>query len=66
MSIKRKISKLRAEMLELIDELDVEIGDLEDKETLTEKQEEKLDNLNEIKEVIETACDDLAEYDPEG
>lgn len=60
----KKISKLRDLAEEVLnDYIEEEVEKLEEKENLTEKQEEKLDWLETLRDTLETTYEDLEEYD---
>lgn len=60
----KKISKLRDLAEEVLnDYIEEEVEKLEEKENLTEKQEEKLDWLETLRDILETTYEDLEEYD---
>ena len=62
-AIKNKVSKIRDLLEDLKSEIEIDIYDLEEKENLNERQEEKYDFLNGLKEVLEDADYSLCDYE---
>lgn len=62
-AIKNKVSKIRDLLEDLKYEIEIDIDDLEGKEKLNEKQEEKYDFLNGLREVLEDADYSLCDYE---
>lgn len=62
-AIKNKVSKIRDLLEDLKSEIEIDICDLEEKENLNERQEEKYDFLNGLKEVLEDADYSLSDYE---
>ena len=62
-AIKNKVSKIRDLLEDLRGEIEDDIYDLEERENLNEKQEEKYDFLNELKEVLEDVDYSLSDYE---
>ena len=62
-AIKNKVSKIRDLLEDLKSEVEDDIYDLEERENLNEKQEEKYDFLNELKEVLEDVDYSLSDYE---
>ena len=62
-AIKNKVSKIRDLLEDLKSEVEIDICDLEEKENLNERQEEKYDFLNGLKEVLEDADYSLSDYE---
>lgn len=62
-AIKNKVSKIRDLLEDLKSEVESDIYDLEEKENLNERQEEKYDFLNGLKEVLEDADYSLSDYE---
>ena len=62
-AIKNKVSKIRDLLLDLKSEIEIDIYDLEEKENLNERQEEKYDFLNGLNEVLEDVDYSLCDYE---
>lgn len=62
-AIKNKVSKIRDLLEDLKSEVEIDICDLEEKENLNERQEEKYDFLDGLKEVLEDADYSLSDYE---
>jgi hypothetical protein len=62
-AIKNKVSKIRDLLEDLKSEIEIDICDLEERENLNERQEEKYDFLNGLKEVLEDADYSLSDYE---
>lgn len=62
-AIKNKVSKIRDLLEDLKSEVESDIYDLEEKENLNERQEEKYDFLNGLREVLEDADYSLSDYE---
>lgn len=62
-AIKNKVSKIRDLLEDLKSKVEIDIYDLEERENLNERQEEKYDFLNGLKEVIEDADYQLSDYE---
>lgn len=62
-AIKNKVSKIRDLLEDLKSEIEIDICDLEERENLNERQEEKYDFLNGLKEVLEDADYSLCDYE---
>ena len=62
-AIKNKVSKIRDLLEDLKSEIEIDIYDLEERENLNERQEEKYDFLNGLKEVLEDADYSLSDYE---
>lgn len=62
-AIKNKVSKIRDLLEDLKSEIEIDICDLEEKENLNARQEEKYDFLNGLKEVLEDADYSLCDYE---
>lgn len=62
-AIKNKVSKIRDLLEDLKYEIEIDIDDLEGRENLNERQEEKYDFLNGLKEVLEDADYSLSDYE---
>lgn len=62
-AIKNKVSKIRDLLEDLKSEIEIDIDDLEERENLNERQEEKYDFLNGLKEVLEDADYSLCDYE---
>ena len=62
-AIKNKVSKIRDLLEDLKSEIEIDICDLEEREHLNERQEEKYDFLNGLKEVLEDADYSLSDYE---
>ena len=62
-AIKNKVSKIRDLLEDLKSEIEIDIDDLEERENLNERQEEKYDFLNGLKEVLEDADYSLSDYE---
>ena len=62
-AVKNKVSKIRDLLEDLKSEIEIDIYDLEEKENLNERQEEKYDFLNGLKEVLEDADYSLCDYE---
>ena len=62
-AIKNKVSKIRDLLEDLKSEIEIDIDDLEEKENLNERQEEKYDFLNGLKEALEDADYSLCDYE---
>ena len=62
-AIKNKVSKIRDLLEDLKSEIEIDIDDLEEKENLNERQEEKYDFLNGLREVLEDADYSLSDYE---
>lgn len=62
-AIKNKVSKIRDLLEDLKSEIEIDIYDLEERENLNERQEEKYDFLNGLKEVLENADYSLSDYE---
>lgn len=62
-AIKNKVSKIRDLLEDLKSEIEIDIDDLEERENLNERQEEKYDFLNGLREVLEDADYSLCDYE---
>ena len=62
-AIKNKVSKIRDLLEDLKSEIEIDIYDLEERENLNERQEEKYDFLNGLREILEDADYSLSDYE---
>lgn len=62
-AIKNRVTKIRDLLEDLKYEVESDIDDLEERENLNEKQEEKYDFLTGLKEVLEDADYSLSDYE---
>lgn len=62
-AIKNKVSKIRDLLEDLRGEIEDDIYDLEERENLNERQEEKYDFLNGLREVLEDVDYSLCDYE---
>ena len=62
-AIKNKVSKIRDLLEDLKYEIEIDIDDLEERENLNTRQEEKYDFLSGLKEVLEDADYSLCDYE---
>lgn len=62
-AIKNKVSKIRDLLEDLKSEIEIDIDDLEERENLNERQEEKYDFLTGLKDVLEDADYSLSDYE---
>lgn len=62
-AIKNKVSKIRDLLEDLKSEIEIDIDDLEERENLNEKQEEKYDFLTGLRDVLEDADYSLCDYE---
>lgn len=62
-AIKNKVSEIRDLLADLTSEIEIDIYDLEERENLTERQEEKYGFLNGLREVLEDASYSLSDYE---
>ena len=62
-AVKNRVSEIRDLLEDLKSEIEIDICDLEERENLNEKQEEKYDFLNELKEVLEDVDYSLSDYE---
>lgn len=62
-AIKNRVTKIRDLLEDLKSEIEIDIYDLEEKENLNERQEEKYDFLTGLRDVLEDADYSLSDYE---
>lgn len=62
-AIKNKVSKIRDLLEDLKSEIEIDICDLEERENLNERQEEKYDFLVGLRQALEDADYSLSDYE---
>lgn len=62
-AIKNRVTKIRDLLEDLKSEIEIDIYDLEERENLNERQEEKYDFLTGLRDVLEDADYSLSDYE---